>query len=166
MHMNQSNAPFSSSSLWRSTVNVTHAFVNLMLSCSTCFCCWIFHAPPSTTQWGVGSAMPKARHCDLTCQPHVVKVCVCSASCLSEGRRTKTYATVIAQQNSQIQKPACDSVPWFRFGYQESVDIVCWCSVDTSENVPVTMFGLLLVWRLEAMSVIIFASYIVFKLYC
>jgi hypothetical protein len=113
--------------------------------------------------WG---AMPKARHCDLTCQPHVVKVCVCSASCLSEGRRTKTYATVIAQQNSQIQKPACDSVPWFRFGYQESVDIVCWCSVDTSENVPVTMFGLLLVWRLEAMSVIIFASYIVFKLYC
>ena len=106
------------------------------------------------------------RHCNLTCQPHVVKVCVCSASCLSEGRRTKTYATVIAQQNSQIQKPACDSVPWFRFGYQESVDIVCWCSVDTSENVPVTMFGLLLVWRLEAMSVIIFASYIVFKLYC
>ena len=83
MHMNQSNAPFISSSLWRSTVNVTHAFVNLMLSCSTCFCCWIFHVPPSTTQWGVGSAMPKARHCDLTCQPHVVKVCVCALHLVS-----------------------------------------------------------------------------------
>ena len=69
-------------------------------------------------------AQSQALRLDLP-TPRSQSVCVRIASCLSEGRRTKTYATVIAQQNSQIQKPACDSVPWFRFGCQESVDIVC-----------------------------------------